>query len=309
MKKVIFYSFLVGFSALLFVSCDKVDNPYGDIITYDLDTTLYPGSWQDYLDNDYPVFSTNTNSDVNVLIEDFTGHTCSNCPTAADIAHDIQSNHPSRVYVASIHAGPGGMTGFQFASSQGKFTRNFTNDDGLAYGKEFESGFNFLGNPSGTVNRRVVDNKMFDAYGTWETRTLNIMSDNNLKVNIQSVFNYYSETNGGYLHVEVEKKSNDPIQMNTVVYVIEKEHVNWQKMPDNSDNEFYTHQNIHLGSIDNRAWGQGTFSADDSNGAKKTLDYSYTLPSGYDKDDLHFLIYVYDVDTYEILQVIQQEIN
>lgn len=309
MKKLHQYLFFLFGATMLFTSCDKVYNPYQKAANINLDTTLYTGSWSDYLANEYPTFANNTNTNVNVLIEDYTGHTCISCPTAADIAHGIHEMNPDRVFVASIHTGPGSLS-FQTAfPNNPKYYTDHTNPDGIAYGQEFKNGFGFFGNPQGTVNRKQVNNQMFSLFGTWQTRTDDILNANVLKVNIQSVFNYYSASNGGYLHVEVEKKTADPIEMNTVVYVIQDSLVDWQKMPDNTDNEFYVHRDKHLGSIDNNAFGIPTFKADASSGDKKILDYSYVIPPGMVKENMHLLIYVFDKDTYEILHVIKQKIE
>jgi hypothetical protein len=309
MRKLHQYIFFLFGASIIFTSCDKVDNPYEKVATINIDTTLYPGNWSDYLANEYPVFTNNQNTFVNVLIEDYTGHTCFNCPTAADIAHGIHESKPNRVFVASIHTGPGSLS-YQLAYPNGSsFFTDHTNPDGVAYGEEFKTGFGFNGNPQGTVNRKKGSGEMFSLFGVWQSRTDNILNANDLKVNIQSVFNYYSAANGGYLHVEVEKKTSAAIDMNTVVYVIQDSLVDWQKMPDNSDNEFYVHRDKHLGSIDGNAFGVSTFAADAQAGDKKILDYSYVLPPGIVKENMHLLIYVYDKDTYEILQVIKQKIE
>lgn len=305
-------SFLLIFFGVLFFTagCDKIDNPYKQVSSIDLDTSLYPGNWDDYLENEYPEFSNNTNTNVNVLIEDYTGHKCNNCPPAAILAENIANNNPGRVFVASIHAGPGETFSFQSVNEGGdKYYTDHTNDDGRAYGKEFENGFNFWGNPQGTINRKTVNGELFAFTGTWESRTIDILSENNLKVNIQSVFNYFESTTGGFLHVEFEKLSNESLDLNAVVYVIQDSLVDWQKMQDNSDNEFYVHKNKHLGSIDGNPWGMPVFNAESSAGDKIILDYSYKLPQNIEKENLHFLIYVYDTDTYEILHVIKQKIE
>lgn len=309
MKKLHQYILFLFGAAFLFTSCDKVEHPYEKVATIALDTTLYPGTWSDYLANEYPVFTENTNTNVNVLIEDYTGHTCVNCPTAADIAHGIYESNPNRVFVASIHTGPGNISFQKAFPNNPKYYTDHTVPDGIAYGDEFKTGFGFFGNPQGTVNRKKGSGEMFSLFGVWQSRTDNILNENDLKVNIQSVFNYYSAANGGYLHVEVEKKTSAAIEMNTVVYVIQDSLVDWQKMPDNSDNEFYVHRDKHLGSIDNNPFGVTTFAADAQPGDKKVLDYSYVLPQELDKENMHLLIYVYDKDTYEILQVIKQEIE
>jgi hypothetical protein len=309
MNKLNQYIFFLFATTLLFTSCDKVDNPYEKTVIIDLDTTLYNGLWSDYLENEYPTFSNNSNTNANVLIEDYTGHTCFNCPLAADVAHGLYESNPNRVFVVSIHTGPGNLSFQQSNPSNSKYYTDHTCPDGIAYGEEFEAGFGFFGNPQGTVNRREGSGEMFSLTGTWQSRTEDILNANDLKVNIQSVFNYYPNSNGGYLHVEVEKKTTDPIEMNTVVLVVQDSLVDWQKMPDNTDNEFYVHRDKHLGSIDDNPFGVPTLTAVALSGDKKMLDYSYVLPQEIDRTNMHFLIYVYDKDTYEILQVIKKKIE
>lgn len=299
------------FTFLFATGCDKVENPYEEQASIDLDTTLYPGVWQDYLDTEYPVFTENPNTDVNVLLEDYTGHTCNNCPTAATEAHTIHENNPDRIFVASIHVDPGAQMSFQEAQPEGSgsYTTDHTNPDAVVYGETFQNGYNFIGNPQGTVNRKVVGGKMFDFYGTWQSRATDIINANDLKFNLQSAFNFYESTNGGFLHVEAEKLTTEEMEINTVVYVIQDTLTDWQLMPDNTNNEFYLHRDKHLGSIDGNAFGVPTFAANDPEGTKQLLDYSYQVPNGLDSDNMHFLIYVFDTETYEILHVIKQKLN
>ena len=299
---------LIVFLLVLF-SCDKVENAYPEPDT-ELDVTIYPGNWNDYITNEYPSFVENPNQLQNILLEEYTGHTCNNCPNAAIVAHNIASQHPDRVYVASVHAGPGGMTSFQqFSPNDDKFFTNHTNPDGLEYGKYFQNGYNFFGNPQGTVNRKQVDNKMFDFSGTWSTRVSNLLANTDIKVRLQSVFNYFETTKGGYLHVELEKNTNISTPINIVVYVVMNEDVDWQVMPDNSYKEDYLHKNKHLGSIDNRPWGKLAFDSGSALGEKIIIDYDYRIPEDITIDNLHFLIYAYNTETYEIYQVIKQMIE
>lgn len=303
-----FHFSLVIIALVALTSCDKVENAYEDQATIDLDTTLYPGLWQDYLDNDYPVFSQNPNTDINVLLEDYTGHTCNNCPTAATEAHTIHENNPDRIFVASIHVDPGAALSFQAATSSGSYSTDHTNPDAIAYGETFQNGYNFIGNPQGTVNRKVVDGKMFDFYGTWQSRATDIINTNDLKFNLQSEFNFFETTNGGFLHVEAEKLTTENIEINTVVYVIQDTLTDWQLMPNNTSNEFYLHRDKHLGSIDGNAFGIPTFDPDDPEGTKKVIDYSYEVPSDLTPENLHFLVYVFNTETYEVLHVIKQKL-
>jgi hypothetical protein len=305
--KSLIYSILLFFVASLYTSCDKIENPYPPAI--ELDTTLFPGNWDEYLTDYYPNFEAINTQQQHVLLEDYTGHLCNNCPAAAEIAHGIEADHPNRVFVASIHAAPGGISSFQVANPEDdKFFTDHTNPDAIAYGEAFQTGFNFFGNPQGTVNRKVVEGKMFDFSGSWQTRVSNLLGIQDAPVYLQSTFNYFEATNGGFLHVEVTKNTSEALNLNTVVYVIQDTLVDWQLMQDNSYNPNYVHYDKHLGSIDGRPWGISVFSVDDPVGAKKILDYSYEIPSITDLDNMHFLIYVYDTDSFEVLQVIQQRL-
>ena len=80
-------SLLFVFAALsiAFFACDKVDNPFPKAINTDLDSTIYPGNWSDYILNEWPDFTLLPDEDPyrNALIEDFTGHNCSACPASA----------------------------------------------------------------------------------------------------------------------------------------------------------------------------------------------------------------------------------
>ena len=106
MKKVL----LIIASVALFYSCDRVKNPIPiDSANYDI--TLFPGNFATQYN--YPSFGTNNNTNVNVLIEDYTGHQCGNCPQAAVVANNIENANPGRVFVISEHAGTGGISQYQ----------------------------------------------------------------------------------------------------------------------------------------------------------------------------------------------------
>ena len=81
--------------------------------------------------------------------------------------------------------------------------------------------------------------------------------------------------------------------------------IEWQ---DNSGtyDEHYHHHNVLLGTIDDLTWGQ-SLATNPSAGDVFQTDYAYKLPIGLTNDSIHFLSYLYDVDSYEILQVIKHE--
>jgi hypothetical protein len=306
MKKILIIA-VVALGAL--ASCDKVENPYPVAEQTDLDYTLYPGGGDStsYV-SEWPTFTANTNTQRNVVIEDFTGHKCTYCPIAADTAEAIHADYPTRAFVATIHTGPtgDGIGGFQSTSTE--FPIDWTNPDGLGIGTYFGGipGSAFTGNPRGTVSRIQDGGGQHTLHvNDWRLYSENALASQ-LNVNIQSALNNYPSTRGAFLHTEIDVLDGST-DLYTVVYLIEDSIIGKQKLPDNSTEEFYVHREVMRDCI----WSgwQGLELTDDKmdgNGLYH-FDYSYELPSQYAADNVHFLIYVRDSNTEEILQVIKQK--
>jgi len=281
MKKYFFIISILGF--FFSTSCDHVENPYPPAI--DLDTTIYPGNWADYEVNNFPDaadFDALPDQTRNALIEDFTGHNCSFCPAAGEVAHTLHE--------ATLELG-------------GYFGNTLVNSG-------------FFGNPAGTVNRTNEAGEYFTAAGSWGTRVSAILASP-LKVNIKAVLNYYeTPAHGFFLHTEVEKLdaglSND---LAIVACIIEDSLV----APQNVESVFtsdYVHRDIFRGTVLGQTWGEVLTPAMMSNG-KYYRNYSYILPdqlypqggtpTGHNAENMHVLIYVYDKVTLEIYQVIKKK--
>lgn len=295
---------ILAFIGLL--ACDKIDRPYIPAEKAALDQSLYPGSWSDY---PWPTFTANTNTNRNVLIEDYTGHTCVYCPAAATVAAQIETDNPNRVFVASIHAGPSstGIVGFQELDPP-TFIEDFTTPEGKAYGAFFMSGYGFDANPRGTISRKKINNLIFQVATSWTDLTNTLLTENELKVNLQAKINYFDETRGLFLHTEIEKLAPIGSDLGIVSYLIEESFISPQKKAGSGTILDYHHHNVHRGNIDGLAWGRTVLESDlDSD--KKYLDYSFKLPTKFDPSNCHVLVYAYDKTTLEVYQVIKVEIQ
>ena len=107
MKKLFIYLLI-----LVFYSCDKIETPiaeeYGKF-----DLSLFPGDPLNYFTQYYDVANPENEWGINpnskgILLEDYTGHKCTNCPAAAQIAKDLEQDSVLNVIVASIHASEDG---------------------------------------------------------------------------------------------------------------------------------------------------------------------------------------------------------
>lgn len=319
MKKTIFNLVLVSALLSALISCDKVENIYppSQFVT-DLDTNLYPGNWSDYLANEVPDFDLVTASTYrNAIIEDFTGHNCSNCPQAATTAHNLHIADPTRVFVASVHSSPQGMSAFQ--ATNNSYKTDFTNQNALGMGIFFGDLANsgFSGNPSGSVNRIKAGTALFYPAGAWAIK-MNEVLTSPLKIALKSHVNYYSASKGAFLHTEVEVLDNAlEGNLGMTVYLLEDTLV----APQNVSSTFtpdYVHRDIHRKNISGQTWGRLLATEFKKPNGKYYLDYSFEVPNQlaadgttgiYNASNMHLLVYVYDKTTFEIYQVIKQKIE
>lgn len=302
---------LVGILSLtLFTqSCDKVKQPY-EVNNLELDTTIYPGIWADYIANEWPIFTANTNNLRNVLIEDFTGHKCIFCPAAGKLADDLEEANPNRVFAAGIHTSPNGIGSFQELHAP-LYIHDFTNAQGLEIGTYFGSipGSSFVGNPHGAVSRFPDNGQNTNSPGTWTNTVNNLISTNDLRVNLQAQLKYFPTTNGFYLHTEIEKFASVTNELAQVVYFIEDSIIKPQSFPGGKDSINYLHHNVQRNCIDGKAFGRTLKESDKQSNGKYYLNYSYKIPNQYNPKNVHLLVYVYDKTTMEIYHVIKVEVD
>jgi hypothetical protein len=127
---------LSGFLLLIFSSCDILEAPYK---------------------KDHIILST----ERKVLLEDYTGHQCVNCPGAAQIIHDIKESYEENLIVIGVHAG-----------SLAKLlsppcTYNFTTSTGDIWCDYF--GIENQGYPNGLINRKERNGSLIISPNNWAT--------------------------------------------------------------------------------------------------------------------------------------------
>lgn len=285
-------------------SCDKVENPV--VVKFDdgLDWALFPDG--DSATYNWPVWTNNSNTLKNVLLEDFTGHTCTNCPAAGAIAVQLENDNPGRVFVASIHASPDG--GFQ-AVSPPEFLNDFTTEAGTAYCNEIDG---FFGNPAGMVNRNsngfIGSNWHFSS--TWATQTTNTLAET-LDANLQVQYNYFPATNGLFVHTESEILNDLTGTYNLIMYLVRDVVEGPQKLDNGSTDEEYHHHAVLTDNL-NGTWGSQIVSGTATAGDKYYNDFTYQVPTTdttFNIDNLSVITYLCNRETFEVLQVIKTELQ
>lgn len=224
-----------------------------------------------------------------VLIEDFTGQRCLNCPDATDEIETLKEQYGDTAIIAvGIHSGP--------LSFEGSKTQV-----GLktATGQEYYDYWKVDHQPMGVINRNggALDYQAWNAKVYQELQkpaTLSIKLDN-----------AYDESTR-QLTIDTRLQSVNgagEITGKLQLWLIEDDIVAIQKMPDNSTNKDYHHQHVFRAAV-NGTWGEDV-RATEEDALDKTA--SYTIPAGWNPDNVSVVAFVYDDSG--VLQVVKKAIK
>ena len=263
--------------------------------------------------NDYNSY---VNPDKKVLIEDFTGHKCPNCPDAArelDAIHDIYGD---QIIGMALH-----VTDFARpipASQAPKFQYDFR----TKWGDEWDAfyGVSDAGLPRGMINRiGYQDDSHRLGKGEWAA-----IVANELKKEIDFIISLSSNESSISITSEVQNNING--DYNIVVCLTESNIINWQK-DGLQEVENYEHNHVlRAVLIDNELSTstsyiagqqiQKTTNYDLSALEQSNIDYSNNNSAGgngnaggWDASNMSIIAYIYNTITKEIVQVEESHLN
>jgi len=279
-------------SILIIISCDVEEGPF---IT-------------DY--NSY------INPDKKILIEDFTGHICPNCPNAArelDAIHDIYGDQiiGMALHVSTTFARP-------YSSTQAP---NFQYDFRTDWGNELDNfyGISTAGLPRGMVNRTGYPDNHKLGKDEWASAVAE-----ELKKDIDFKIYISSDENSIFITSEVQNNINS--DYNLSVCLTENNIINWQK--DGQENvEDYQHNHVlRTVLVDERLSNNSNYIAGQQ--IEKTINYDLlaleqyninystnTAEAGngnagdWNASNMSVIAYIYNTNTKEIVQVEEAYLN
>lgn len=206
-----------------------------------------------------------------VLLEDFTGQRCVNCPKATEVIEELQQTYGDTVIIAvAIHGGPLGFSGS--ASQIGLAT---------SMGDEYYSYWNLEYQPVGLVNRHGAVN-----YTEWAKAVkeeLATMASLDLKMS--------AHLDSGQIKVELKLFGTDgPTTGKLQVWILEDRITAMQLMPDGTANANYVHNHV-LRAVVNGQWGE-EFTINE--GEMKTLVMSKDVEDGWNLNNLSVVAFAYN---------------
>lgn len=232
----------------------------------------------------------------NVLVEDFTGQKCVNCPSAADMVASLQQLYGAEHVVAvSIHGG---------SLSRDEATDKF----GLANAtsKAYNEHWGVSQWPSGKIDR--TDG--LQGPDKWAAAVLTrIIQQPAAELNIANIaYDAASKT----LTLDVSVAAKEAVTGRLQVWLTESGIVQQQYMPDGTKNNQYVHNHVLRASVNDPYGDQLTLAAN----AADTKHYTYTLPdvsalknnTPWNTQNMSVVVFFYN-DQQGVMQVIDHKLQ
>lgn len=264
MKKQLIYT--IGVAATLFTACENIAEDERFIAIEDNGTT------EDTTSVAIPRV---------VLLEDYTGQGCMNCPNAHDIATGLHERYGERLVVVSMHAGSFGL-----AAPTGL---KQTEGDTYATSAGVET------YPSGVVNRRggAID---YLAWGASVREEMQRETPLALTLN--------ATVTNGQLTVQADMEAQEMLSGKLQLWLLEDSIVAFQRLPDGSVNAQYVHNHVFRAAI-NGTWGEEVALVADEETSVSVSDY--TIDASWNTDNLSVVGFVYDGNG--VIQAAQCKVN
>ena len=225
-----------------------------------------------------------------VLIEDFTGQYCVNCPMATEeIERLIEQYGDSVVIPVAIHSGP-------FSKDKnGGFTPLYTEVGGMYF-----THWNLSSQPVGLVSRLMGPLAL--NYTDWGAGVNYAIADKAPVLFLTDV-NCDDEKRQASIEVQTIGVDSTLVSGKLQVWLVEDSIDSFQLMPDGSTQEHYNHMHVFRASV-NDPWGD---ELSVGHGEIIVYDYDIDLDPAWVPEHCAFVIFLYDENG--VLQVTKKKLK
>ena len=278
-------TFILALAAIILgmMSCDKLKEPYViEPIVAQSDTIALEAA-----------DTVNFDGKIVVLLEDYTGVKCNNCPEAGAMALQLQEQNEGHLVVLGVHP----KSALQ--NPAGGFP-DFRTDDG----NEWNNYFNIGAYPNGLINRSGVLGS-----AEWTSAVNNVIgSDAPVRLIIKSEFDEATRE----LKLSIHSKFLQDVASNDVriITCMMEDKIIGKQVTANGIDENYVHRHVFRGTADGQTWGRalnddGSISA----GSNFITNMKFTLSGDYNADEFYIVAFVTDNETKEVLMAAEKKIK
>ena len=284
MNNLKYLSAIIVILSINFTSCDVIEEPFIDL--------------QDNVSDSCESFNFSeipNNPTRKILLEDYTGHKCGNCPRAAEKAEELKEIYGDQLILLAIHAG------FFAGDFGGNFSTDFTTDTGDEWDDFF--GNSAAGNPNGMINRVGHPSSHIKQHSQWAQIVENqIQTPAKMGLQIMTTLNQNDSLICIDVKSEVKQPLSSPLSLNIVL--TESEIIAYQQDYDANPQEIpdYHHNHVLRKSLTG-VWGQPLDLENYENGDYLINRYSTKVDENWNTNNMSIIAFISNTDTYEILQV------
>ncbi|HXB41451.1 MAG TPA: Omp28-related outer membrane protein [Bacteroidia bacterium] len=268
----------------------------------------------DYVRNAQKTFTVKKPGDRKILIEDYTGHKCGNCPAAARELKRLDSIYKGQIVPIAVHAGF--YANVTPPTAVPPYTTNLKSQAGTDYDNTF--GNSAAGNPNGLVSRVGFGKASFiEQWSSWSS-TVGTLNEDSAAFNISITNSYNSSSNQVTSRVRCKATRLKSGTFNLVVLMTEDsifaEQIDYSLPGCCQYITNYQFNHVLRGAI-NSSWGDpiltaGTFNKNDS---IVKIYSNFQLSASWKYKHCKIIAYVYDADAsspthYEVLQVESKDV-
>ncbi|MCA6437635.1 MAG: Omp28-related outer membrane protein [Bacteroidetes bacterium] len=265
---------------VLFTSCDKINDPVQN-------ATNQPEG---------PVTQTLVRK---VMMEDYSGHKCGNCPRAGAVLKNLYKDNPNTIVPIVIHSG-----NFAKADAVGTYTYEFRTPVGNDWSSS--AGFNIGAYPSGIINRKDFGGGLTVGETSWASN-FGLAKNDPYILGLTLTRNYIETTKALLVDVKAKFKisHNNNVKLNVIL--TEDSIISPQTdydLPSGSQTKFdYVHMYVLRASL-NGSWGQTLKNTPILPNDSLIINLpSYTLDNKFVPKNISIVAFAYDEVTREVLQV------
>jgi uncharacterized membrane protein len=244
-----------------------------------------------------------------VLIEDFTGHTCPNCPSAAVTLHNLQTLYPDQVMGIAIHAGWFSEPCPPHPLPNGAQSGSFSNDLRSAAGNDYDLVFGLSSSPPiGMVNHLGYPNNYALQQGAWVTKVDSLLQTPAVADLEFDTVIYNSSTRE--LNVTVNGKfiTAQNGTFHVCIMLVEDGITNWQ-IDGSQYLPNYVFDHVLRDCINTPGSIAGTQIATGTIAANSTFNWAlpaaYTISNSFNASNCKLVAYIYNTANKEVLQAVE----
>ncbi len=279
------YPIVFGLLVLVSVfACEEVEEPF-------IEANPFTGEY----DSDLPIRK--------ILIDDFTGINCVNCPEASMVIEDLKETYGNHIVPIGIHTG-------SYANPIDDSQPDFRTDVGYELGGDGITSlgfFNVAWQPFGVVNRTQFGDNYYQHHSEWATLVVGILKENKFAdIDIKIINEFNEESNILDIDINVKAIIDVASRLTLSVYLVENRITGHQSGAQNP--EEYEHNHVLRAGI-NGTWGDEiSTSIPFAQYEELSIAYSDTLNTDWIPANCEVVTFVYDSETLEVIQAEQEPV-